>query len=196
LLEVEQLLPYELPVLGAVDRDVFATDPPESIRPYVTVWPTADIEGLFVFDPAAIQVMISSGLLKKEFQTIAAVNDILGELLEGQKDNAVAEMAQRILREAANLQWPSPRGESPITRLREATNAMVAISSTEVEEAIDSAEAMWDTHQADLWTMCAGRLSSQCSQIERARYGQDVPSWKQLRERVLISRVSNRSPLD
>ena len=101
--------------------------------------------------------MISSGLLKKEFQTVAAVNDILGELLEGQKDNAVAKMAQRILREAANLQWPSPRGESPITRLREATNAMVAISSTEVEEAIDSAEAMWDTHQADRWTIVRGK---------------------------------------
>lgn len=155
--EVEQLLPYELPVLGAVDRDVLAPDPPEPIRPYVTVWPTADIEGLFLSDPAAIQAMINLGLLKNEFQAAAAVNDALGELLEGQKDNAVAEMAQRMLREAANLRWPSPRGESPIMRLREATNAMVAISSTEVEEAIDRAEAMWDTHQANLWTIVRGK---------------------------------------
>lgn len=155
--EVEQLLPYALPVLGAVDRDLLAPDPPESIRPYVTVWPTADIEGLFLSDTAAIQAIIDLGLLKKEFQSAAVVKDILGGLLEGQKDNAVAEMAQRMLREAANLQWPTPRGESPITRLREATNAMALISSTEVEEAIGRAGAMWDTHQADLWTIVRGK---------------------------------------
>jgi hypothetical protein len=59
--EVEQLAPYELPVLGVVDRHVIRPPVPDEISGRITVWPAADIQGVYLSDDAALETMLERG---------------------------------------------------------------------------------------------------------------------------------------
>lgn len=173
LSQVAELLPFELPVLGVVDRDVLAPAVPITVSDQVTVWPQADFEGVFLSDPLARQVMIERGLIKQEFATLEGLGTLLDGLLQEQKDNVVAELAQRMLR-TTTLRWPSPKGQTPIDRLRDAVDAMEAPSSDDLESALVDAHDIWDRHvAADLWHLVRGKavLPSFVDQATHMRSG-------------------------
>lgn len=157
LREVEQLNPYKLPILGVVDRDVLA-DPIEApLASRITVWPAADIEGVFLSDPGVLQAMIGLGLLKAGFDTVEAVQRVLTSLQEQLKERVVAEIAQRKLRKTAEQEWPSPRGDDPVTRLRDAVANMELPDSAAVEGAITEAEQIWTDASEDRWSIVRGK---------------------------------------
>ena len=173
--EVEQLAPYEIPVTGAIDRDVLASDPPEAVSSLITTWPTADIEGVFLSDDLALSIMIDRGLVRPEFRTIGALRSILDDLVDSWKENVVSELAQRILRQKASWEWPSPRGEGPTVRLREAALSFRSLTSEEVEAAILEAEQIWDQHSGHArWRLLRGKyvvgaFASKASEIRSGR---------------------------
>jgi len=175
LREVEQLAPYELPVLGVVDRDVLAPDPPASVSQLVTVWPVGDLEAVFLSDDVALEVMIARGLAKRDVASVDALRQILADLVEGQRDNVIAELAQRQLRGTLAWEWPSPKGHRPIERLREATGALAAPSEQQVADAIREARAVWEEHAAtDPWRLVRGKslakeFASKASEMRSGR---------------------------
>jgi len=157
LREVEQLSPYELPVLGVVDRDLMA-EPVTSDA--ITVWPKADIEAVFLAEDAALETMLSKGLASGGYTQVGQLRALLDELAAGQRDNIVAELAQRILREHDPLKWPSPKGNDPIERLREATVRMTVPDSAAVDAAIARAEQLWTEHAFDPFVLVRGKYIS------------------------------------
>lgn len=155
--EVEQLAPFDLPIVGVVDRDVIAPAPPPGIERLIAVWPTADIEGAFLSDDSCIESMIRLGLLKDEYRSVDGVKALLATLVENQRDNVLAELAQRRLREGADVRWPSPRGENPLDRLRGAVSSMVPLASGDVDDAISRAEKLWNDYESDRWALVRGK---------------------------------------
>lgn len=175
LREVEQLAPYEIPVIGAIDSDVLAEEVPAQLEARISVWPTADVEGIFLSDEAALQAMIAAGLVKSEYASVEALKDLLGSLCADRKYNVIAEIAQRKLRQAAEQQWPSPQGTDPLRRLRAAAAAATApVSAQEVDDAIAEAQAVWDSHGPTPWAIVRGkyvlnRFASQASEMRTGR---------------------------
>lgn len=157
LRQVEQLAPFELPVLGVVDRDLLAPEPDLTIADRITIWPQADLEAVLLSDPLARQIMIDRGLIKPEFATMASLQTLLDELADAQMENVLAEIAQRLLRQS-NWQWPSPKGHEPLDRLRRAVADMEAPQIEEVETAIETARATWDSNIGpDRWSLVRGK---------------------------------------
>lgn len=169
LREVEQLAPYELPVLGVVDRDVNVGFVP----PLITVWPTADIEGVFLSDDVVLQVMIEKGLIKPQFSSVASLRDLLTHLCLDMRENVIAEMAQAILRVEDNDNWPTPKGDSPLQRLRDAVTRTTPVTEAQVEVAISSSEEIWNSHRANLFTLVRGKyvLNAFASQVSEMKSG-------------------------
>jgi len=155
--EVEQLAPYELPVLGVVDRDVLAPELPDAVVDAITVWPAADIEAVFLSDDLALEAMIERGLLKSEFGSVESVRTVLQELANAFADNVVAEIAQRQLRHAAEREWPSPRGGEPLERLRRFATDLPPVAVDEVNAAIAEARALWEGHVEHPWVLLRGK---------------------------------------
>lgn len=155
--EVEQLSPFELPVLGVVDADVLSDPPPAEIAESVEVWPTADIEGLYLSSDEALERMLLLGLLKPEFARVEDVQRLLLEILESLRENVIAELAQRILRRDVETHWPSPRGENAIGRLLAAIGEMRGVEETDGESAVAEAERVWNEHSDNLWTLVRGK---------------------------------------
>lgn len=172
--EVEQLAPYELPVLGVVDRDVLAPELPDTVSDAISVWPTADIEGVFLSDDLALQAMLERGLLKSDFGSVESVRTVLRQLTDALADNVVAEIAQRQLRRAAEREWPSPRGESPLARLRQFARDLSPVAVDEVDAAIADARALWEKHEEDPWPLLRGKyvinaFAGQASEMRSGR---------------------------
>lgn len=175
LREVEQLRPYDLPVLGAVDRDVLADPVPEPLAQSIAVWPAADIEGVFLSDDAVLGRMVDLGLVKPEF-SVQALKELLASLCDELKGNVVAEIAQRQLRATENRQWPSPRGATPIERLRETVREMAPLTSGEVDAALGEAEILWDSRATTRWTLVRGKyvLNAFAGQASEMRTGRGL----------------------
>ncbi len=155
--EVDQLRAYDVPILGVVDRDVLALDVPQHLEPLITIWPAADIEGVFLSDDAALEAMIGLGLLKSEYTTIDGVRSVLNRLAEDLSDNVTAEIAQRKLRRSAEREWPSPRGEQPLERLRQFASELAPVDAAEVEAAIAEARRLWDENSSNRWLLVRGK---------------------------------------
>ncbi|QWC85581.1 hypothetical protein KLP28_02035 [Nocardioidaceae bacterium] len=175
LREVEQLAPYELPIIGAVDRDIDAPPPAGSIADRITVWPTGDVEGVYLSDDVALQVMIDKGLIKAEFAHVRQLRGLLNQLVAGQRDNVVAEMAQRWLRQQMAWEWPSPKGSEPIDRLMSAVDTMQTLTRSDAERAVRRAEATWEgLDEAELWSVVRAKaITNQfASQASHMRSGQ------------------------
>ena len=152
--EVEQLAPFELPILGAVDRDIDAPQPPDTIADLITVWPTGDVEGVYLADDLTLQLMIDKRLIRQDHADPVALRALLNELVEGQRDNVVAEIAQRRLRLSMDWAWPSPKGAGPVERLLDAVGAMQSLSRTDAEVAVADAITVWDElDERSRWTV-------------------------------------------
>jgi ABC-type lipoprotein export system ATPase subunit len=173
--EVEQLSPHQIPVRGVVDRDILASALPTDVADLITVWKQADLEGVFLSDPAALQVMIDRGLMKPEFMIVELLQDKLKTLVDAQRENVIAELAQKKLRVARNWHWPSPKGEAPIDRLRAAIPEMSVPGSDQCEAAITEAEAIWDEQTDETrWQLVRGKyivnqFASEASEMKSGR---------------------------
>jgi len=172
--EVEQLSPYELPVLGVVDGDVYAVHQQSLTSDRVVVWPTADIEGLMLSSDEVLQAMIDLGLLTAEFPTVESARALLDTLLQNERDNVIAELAQLRLRTQAEMEWPTPRGNEPIERLRGAIEDMTMPTGDDVDRAIEGAWTVWNQHNADLWRLVRGKrvlptFTSRASEMRSGR---------------------------
>lgn len=172
LADVSRLAPFSVPVVGVVDADVLAPEVPNDIQRRVVVWGAGDIEAVILADDESLQVMVDRGLAKTGFASVERLRGILGELLEDQQDNFIAEAAQRLVRSRRQTAWPTPKGQHPIDRLREAVEAMEAPSVEELDECLIEARALWAKHKdaGTLWTIVrgkyvAGSFADQCSQM-------------------------------
>ncbi len=119
----------------------------------MVVWPTADIEALFLRADTVLEEMATSGFAKAGLGR----NELrarLDELIQAQEDNVVAELAQRLLRERASESWPSPRGDNALQRLR---SSVASLTPADVEAAIGEAQSKWTASQGDLWTLVRGK---------------------------------------
>lgn len=145
LREVAQLAPYDIPVIGAVDRDVDAPQPPSEIAARIAIWPTGDIEGIYLSEDASLAAMIDRRLVRNEFANVALLRQILDELVNTQRESVIAELAQRRLRRETEFDWPSPRGERPIERLERAIEKLEQVSKDTVTKAVTDATTIWES---------------------------------------------------
>lgn len=175
LREVEQLAPYDLPVIGVVDRDIDAPPPPAGIADRITIWPTGDIEGIYLSDDVALELMIDKKLVRPEHADVRQLRAILDALVEAQRDNVIAEIAQRRLRSEMAWDWPTPKGDDPVGRLRQAVAAMQQVSATQVEQAITDATAAWNALSVpERWTVVRAKAITNhfANQATQMRSGQ------------------------
>lgn len=151
------LLPFDVPVIGAIDRDVLAAEPKPELVNVVIVWPTADLEGAFLRDDRVLQAIVSGGLAQPAYADAEALAAKLDDLVEGQQQNAVAELAQNMLRDRSSDTWPSPRGDEAISRLRTYAVNRLALTEEDVQQALDAAEALWTDAAADRLALVRGK---------------------------------------
>ncbi len=159
LSQVQSLSVYDLPIVGVVDADVRAPAPPAAVAQHVHVWPAADIEGVLLQDDSFITKAIEGKLLKPSTcSTLPNARQVLLDLLLAQRDNAIAEYAQRLLREQVSIKWPSPKGEDALQRLRDlAAQPQTRPDTTTIESAIGQAEEAWAEALPAPWTMVRGK---------------------------------------
>lgn len=149
---INQLKAYDLPIIGIIDRDVIK--PVEDANIYA--WPTADIEGLFLTDPA-LQVMIDSGLLKESYRDLGEAHKLVHELCMEQRENVLTEIARDRCVSQSGYEWPSPKGENAMQRLRDAVAHAKPISSELLEAEFDSAQVLWDQQSEEPLTLVRGK---------------------------------------
>jgi predicted ATPase len=155
---VKSLAGYELPIVGVVDADVRAPTIDDDVRHRIHVWPAADIEGVLLQDVDFLTKAWEGKLLKPTCPTVDTAQNVLRGLLASQHENAVAEYAQRLLREQTNIEWPTARGENALQRLRDVVDAnLTSLNSEVVEAAITKAEEAWDQQQPTPWKMVRGK---------------------------------------
>lgn len=157
LTDVERLHRFELPVLGVVDGDVLPDPVRADIIASVTVWEAGDVEGVFLSDDQALTVMADRGLLRAPYMTVEAARALLDQLATEEKPTVVAELAQRLLRTKAGIHWPTPRGDRPVERLREAVQNIAVPSEDVVQQAIQDAEGIWLKNANDKWRLVRGK---------------------------------------
>jgi hypothetical protein len=73
------------------------------------------------------------------------------------RDRAIAEIAQRQRRTRANIDWPSPRGDASLARLRALANNLPQFSVGDIDAAIASAENEWERHLPSPWAIVRGK---------------------------------------
>ena len=156
---VASLSQYDLPIVGVVDADVRATAPPADVAAQVHVWPAADIEGVLLQDDAFIGEAIEGKLLRRTTcPDLVSTRRILQDMLLAHKANAIAEYAQRVLRERVSIEWPSPRGDNALDELRGvAAQTRFQADPTTIESAIAEGETAWQQALPDPWTMVRGK---------------------------------------
>ena len=157
LRQVEQLLPFELPVLGVVDRDLNQTEIADAIRSHVFVWPTADIEGLYLSEQSSLQMMVDMGLTKPAYRSVQQLEELIRKLCEGQRENVITEIARGQAVLLSGREWPSPRGNDALARLRTAVANARPITPDELEEALAEASRTWDEAQNQLLGLVRGK---------------------------------------
>lgn len=155
---VKNLVSYDLPVIGTVDRDVSppALDDPK-VASQVIVWPTADVEGLFLSDDTALQVMIDNKLVKASHRDLDSLRALIASLYESQRDNVIAELAKNTLRNSEILKWPKSRGDDPLGRLQSFVSSVAPIEQSEVDSAVDQATKAWNDNAMTPWLLVRGK---------------------------------------
>jgi hypothetical protein len=136
---VNELKDFDLPILGIVDRDLEAEPVPALLSDLVFEWPCADIEASILSDPAALDAMAASNLLRPGITT----DDVMKFLTEAQNrrfENAAAELSGRRLRSLIPNELPSPKGDDPLQRLRDHLLTFEAIDASKVDEIIEQAK--------------------------------------------------------
>jgi hypothetical protein len=86
-------------------------------------------------------------------------------LCDSHASNAISE-------EEAMLEWPSPRGEEPLERLRSSVSAFQPLTADQIESAITEASERWDTH-TNKWELVRGKhvVNSFASEVSHMRSG-------------------------
>lgn len=186
LADVERLRRFDLPVLGVVDRDVLPNEVPDLVKDLITTWSAGDIEGVILSDDNALLAMLERGLLKPAFTDLAKVKALLDDLLAGQEENVVAEIAQRRLRERAHASWPSPKGTSPVARLEEAVRAMTPPSEQDLVGSVKAGRDAWADNVSDRWQIVRGKYVLP----HFAQAASVIPSGQALLEAVARARPS------
>ncbi len=148
---------YQLPVIGVVDADVKAPAVPEGIDGICHVWPAADIEGVLLSSDEFLDSAIGGALVNQKFRSIESLKEVLAGLLLQMKNSAVSEIAQRIVRQNDPFDWPTPKGNDPIGRLRAIAGPSPRLSLESLEEAISEAEIIWQNALPDPWGLVRGK---------------------------------------
>ncbi|MBP5908303.1 ATP-binding protein [Streptomyces sp. LBUM 1478] len=154
---LESLVEYDVPIIGVVDADVMAPPPASSISSRCFMWPAADIEGVLLSDKNFLLAAIKGSLVKSVYRSITTLNDLLARLLVESKDQAIAEIAQRILRSENSFKWPTPRGNDPIARLRSAADPAPRLAEADIDAAITRAEEEWQNSLPNPWKVVRGK---------------------------------------
>jgi energy-coupling factor transporter ATP-binding protein EcfA2 len=157
LQRVRHLIDYKVPVLGMVDRDVDAPHIDSALQPHIYVLPTADLEGAFLSDDVALEVMVDRGLAKSTHSSLTALKTERDLLYGAQRDKTIAELAQSELRKKFGIQWPKPKGDNPLDRLRDIASQSSNPSATEIDVEINAATVRWDAAQDEPWTIVRGK---------------------------------------
>lgn len=170
---VEQLTPFDLPVIGVVDRDLARSPLPTHVESHIAVWPAADIEGVYLGSAAALQSMIDHGLVKSEYTRPEDLSVVIARLCAEQRENVLAEIVRADIVSLGGYEWPSPRGLDPLGRLRQAVKELKPVSEDELELAIARAETVWGSAQSDLLSVVRGKyiLSAFTSEASEMRSG-------------------------
>lgn len=108
-------------------------------------------------DEDFLQAAIDGALVKPEYRTLKSLNDVLLRLLTESKEQAIAEIAQRILRSENPFDWPSPRGENAVERLRQAADTSARLPEADIENAISRAEQEWEKSLPAPWNIVSGK---------------------------------------
>lgn len=155
---VQALAVYDVPILGVVDSDVGDLPIPANLRGLIHAWPAADIEGLLLSDDGFLQSALDGGLIDKaKYPTIDDLRRTLTSLLLTFEDNAIAEFAQRRIREKTSISWPSLRGDDPIGRLTATASSIQPPPTDILEDALASAREAWSEALPDPWKMVRGK---------------------------------------
>ena len=156
---VQALSKYDLPIIGVVDADVRAQEIPAGVRDRIHTWPAADIEGVLLQDDDFLTKALEGKLLKPDTcSSLEDVKRVLAALLTSQREAAICEYAQRLLREKTAVRWSTPRGQDPLGRLRGVLNdAYTELNSELIESAISEGEVAWEKHQPEPWKMVRGK---------------------------------------
>ena len=157
LADVARLRPYALPVLGVVDGDVLPPAVPDVLADVVIVWEAGDIEGMFLSDDAALEVMVERGLVKSPYDSVASLRLLLDELLAAQQESLVAEVAQNLLRQRRGMEWPTPKGDRAIDRLRQAVQGMATPTESDLDSCLQEARELWAQNEGTLWRIVRGK---------------------------------------
>lgn len=155
---VSVLRRYDLPVLGVIDADIDAAPVDAELRSHIVTWDGADLESQLFRSDAVLATWKDNGWLRDPTLTVEALRAAVQGIAQARRSNAVAELAQRALRRTLGIDFPSPRVENPVERLRE---EWVAAHSHRdpiqlFEVAVAAAEARFDA-EPDKLTLVRGK---------------------------------------
>ena len=170
--KVEHLASYGVPVIGLVDHDVTPPSIDPTLQEMIVVLPTADIEGAFLFDDAALQLMLDHRLTTASYRTLKSLQDARDELVDQIRETTIAELMQSTLRSRSVITWPRPRGDDAIERLRRAVDAFAPPDDAAVDSAHTTAVQQWDANVSDLSGIVRGKyilgeFASRTSQFKK-----------------------------
>lgn len=170
--KVAHLASYGVPVVGLVDHDVTPPSFDPALQELIVVLPTADIEGAFLFDDAALQLMLDHRLTTSSYRTLNSLQDARDELVDEIRETTLAELMQSALRSQSVIAWPRPRGDDPIDRLRDAVRAIAPPDEAALDSALAAAVREWDAAAPDLASIVRGKyilgeFASRTSQFKK-----------------------------
>jgi predicted ATPase len=156
LQRVRHLLDYKVPVLGMVDRDVEPPSIGPTLEPHVYVLPTADLEGAFLCDDTALQIMVDEHYAKTEYRSLEALKLVRDELFASRRTNTIAELVLIDLNKKFGIDWPSPRAADALDQLRNLKSVLTPDLNS-IELAINEATKEWSKFGNSPWTLVRGK---------------------------------------
>lgn len=159
LSHVKSLSKYDLPIIGIVDADVRPSQIPRAIQDRIFEWPAADIEGVLLQDDDFLTKALEGNLLNRSTcPDLESTKKVLQDLWTSKQSAAVAEYAQRILREKTTIKWSSPRGATPLDDLRRvAADGYTELTLDLINDAICEGEEEWSRNCCRPWKMVRGK---------------------------------------
>ena len=142
--KVEHLASYDVPIIGLVDHDVTPPSINPALQAKIVVLPTADIEGAFLFDDTALQLMIDMMLTNGSYRDLSKLRAERDRLVSDLRDTTIAELMQAALRSKSAAAWPRPRGDDPIGRLRAAAKAITSPDEAAIDDVLRTATRLWE----------------------------------------------------
>lgn len=152
---VRSLSVYDIPVVGVVDSDVMASPIPAELANIVHCWPAADIEAVLLSDEIFIAGLVQRGLANPG-ETVESLTGELKSLAEDLKDNVIAEIAQRVARTELKDEYPSPKGNQPVERLRSYLTGRAPMVESQVDEIVRRATGLYEA-QSFWWELTRGK---------------------------------------